>query len=125
MATLVFEQGTLATLPEESAKLGERLAELLLTVPALDDLLQTLQGQVSQLPRAQGYSERLAIRELAAQAFEVLLHEQPGDQQGGNHRLSSLRRLTAQGMQIQQLFDACLMRLKSTSMVQSQMTNSA
>jgi len=43
-ATLVFEQGTLAALAEESAKLGERIGELLVTVPALDDVLQALKG---------------------------------------------------------------------------------
>ena len=75
VATLVFEQGTRASLSEESAKLGERLAELVETVPAFDDVLQTLQGQVSQLPSTQGHSERFAICELASQAFEVLLNE--------------------------------------------------
>ena len=72
---MVFEQGTLATLTEESAKLGQRLAELLETVPAFDDLLQTLKGQVSQSPTAERNGEGFAISELASQAFEVLLNE--------------------------------------------------
>jgi hypothetical protein len=72
---VVFEQGTLATLTEESAKLGEQRSEVLLTVPAFDDLLQTLQGQVSQLPSTQLHGERFAISELAPQAFEVLLNK--------------------------------------------------
>ena len=75
VATLMFEQGTLATLPEESAKLGERLAELLLTVPAFDDLLQALRGQASQSPTTECHDEGLAIGELASQFFEVLLNE--------------------------------------------------
>src|SRR6266516_872432 len=69
-ATLVFEQGTLAALAEESAKLGD------------------------------------PIGELASQAFELLLDEQPGDQHGSNHGLSSLRRLPTQVMQVEHLFDA-------------------
>ena len=101
----MFEQGPLATLPEESAKLGERLSELLATVPAFDDLLQALKGQVSQSPTAERDSEGFAISELASQAFEVLLNEQPGEKPRGNHSLSGLRRLTAQGMQVEHLFD--------------------
>ncbi len=39
-ATVVFEQGPLATLPEEATKLREQGGELLWTVPALDDVVQ-------------------------------------------------------------------------------------
>jgi len=43
-ATLVFEQGTLPDLAKEFEKLGERIGEVLVTVPALDDVLQALKG---------------------------------------------------------------------------------
>ncbi len=105
-ATVVFEQGTLTALTKESAKLGERIGELLVTVPALDDVLQALKGQASQPPTTQGNRKGFAISKLASQAFEVLLNEQPGHQQRSNHGLSGLRRLPAQAMQIEQLFDA-------------------
>src|SRR2546426_11478529 len=105
-ATLVFEQGTLTALTKESSKLGERISELLVTVPAFDRLLQALKGQASQPPTTERNGKGFAISEVARPPFEVLLNEQPGHQQHGNHGLGGLRRLTAQRMQVEHLFDA-------------------
>jgi hypothetical protein len=88
---LRLTQGARAPFVKEAAEFWQQNRQPGGTPPACHHLPQHLGDKAGQGPTAQGDSLRLAITEVATQPFEIILNEQPRDQEGQQTGLGALR----------------------------------